>query len=250
MARSVADAAAILSVIAGSDSKDDSSVSVEVPNYLEQMTKGISSLKVGIDYEFALGSSDSETKAMLLRTIELIKSLGAEIIEIDMPDTTQAAISWSPMCAVETAIVHEETYLKFKEYYGPSFSKFIEMGQQLLATDYQKLMNYRHKFTKQINQVFEKVDLLILPVSAYAASLTNLSEKFSEDKELFKGIVRYTSPFNLTGHPTITLPGGFTQNGAPIGFQFVANYFAEELLIRAGWEVQKNTKWHKIHPDF
>lgn len=248
MARNVADAAILLQLIAGQDPNDVTTFEQVVPNYLEEMTKGIKGLRIGIDYDFILGKADADTQRVIRQVIETLKSLGAELIEIDMPDTTPAAINWAPLCAVETAVVHEQSFKQFKDQYSPSFSNFIEMGQNLLATEYLKLIQFRRDFKRKITAVFDQVDLLLMPVSAFSASLTDLSEKFSEDKDLFEGIVRYTTSFNLTGHPTITLPGGFTKVGTPIGFQFVAPHFQENLLVRAGGDFQKATNWHTVQP--
>lgn len=248
MARSVADAAVLLQLIAGQDRNDVTTFEQVVPNYLKEMAKGIKGLKIGIDYDFIFAKADADTQRVMRQVIETVKSLGAELIEMNMPDTTPAAINWAPLCAVETAVVHEQHYQQFKDQYGPSFSGFIEMGQKILATEYLKLLQFRRDFKHKITAVFDQVDLVLMPVSAFSASLTNLSDKFSEDKNLFEGIVRYTTAFNLTGHPTITLPGGFTQEGAPIGFQFVAPYFQEALLVRAGGDFQKVTDWHTVQP--
>jgi len=248
MARSVEDAAVLLEVIAGYDLNDKTTSNELVPNYLQEMIDGIKGLKIGVDYDFIFNKVDLDTKLVMQHVIETIKLLGAEIVEINMPDTKLAAANWAPLCAVETAVVHEKNYKKFKNNYGPSFSKFIEMGQSILATEYFKLTQFRCELKYKISSVFNEVDLLLMPVSAYSAAPTDLSEKFSEDKELFEGTVRFTSAFNLTGHPTLTLPGGFTKEGTPIGFQFVASYFQEGLLVRAGGDFQKATNWHKVQP--
>ncbi|MGQ1413849.1 amidase [Acinetobacter baumannii] len=248
MARSVEDVAVLLEIIAGYDLNDPTTSNEVVPNYLQEMVKGIKGLKIGVDHEFIFNKIDLDTKLVMEHVIETIRFLGAEIVEINMPDTKQAAANWAPLCAVETAVVHEKNYKKFKNNYGPSFSKFIEMGQGIIATEYFKLVQFRNELKYTISSVFDEVDLLLMPVSAYSALPTDLSEKFSEDKELFEGTVRFTSAFNLTGHPTLTLPGGFTRKGTPIGFQFVASYFQEELLVRAGSDFQKATSWHKAQP--
>jgi amidase len=59
---------------------------------------------------------------------------------------------------------------------------------------------------------------------------------------------RYTAPFDMTGHPTITLPGGFTDSGLPIGFQLIAADLCEATLVRAGVAFQGATSWHRRHP--
>lgn len=248
MARNVIDAAILLQVIAGDEPNNKTTSNELVPDYLEEITKGIKDLKIGIDYNFIFSKADNDTKQVMLQVIETVKSLGANLIEIHMPDTTAAAAHWVPLCAVETAVVHQENYKKYKSNYGPSFSKFIEMGKNISATEYLKSIQFRREFTELVSSIFKQVDLILMPVSAYSALPVDLSDKFSEDKELFEGVVRYTTAFNLTGHPTITLPGGFTEKGTPIGFQFAASNHQETLLIRAGADFQKVTNWHNFHP--
>jgi amidase len=81
------------------------------------------------------------------------------------------------------------------------------------------------------------------------ASPTNeLMATLAEDAELISGLLRFTCPFDMTGSPTITLPGGRTPAGLPIGFQLVARHFEEELLVRGGWQYQQATDWHRMHP--
>ena len=68
------------------------------------------------------------------------------------------------------------------------------------------------------------------------------------DPEMLSGMLRFTSPFNMSGNPTITLPCAFTAAGTPIGFQFVAPHLQEALLFRAGHAFQSATDWHRRHP--
>ena len=66
--------------------------------------------------------------------------------------------------------------------------------------------------------------------------------------ELTQALMRFTSPFNMSGSPTITLPSGFTSRGTPIAFQLVGWHFSEGLLVRAGRAYQRETDWHRKHP--
>jgi amidase len=65
---------------------------------------------------------------------------------------------------------------------------------------------------------------------------------------LIAGLLRFTCPFDMTGSPTITLPAGFTDSGAPVGFQFVGRHFDEARLVKAGDAFQRKTDWHQRHP--
>jgi amidase len=114
--------------------------------------------------------------------------------------------------------------------------------------DYQKMLLRRADFRGRVNSVFRNVDLVLAPVTAESGLTTRRMMQFGTDAALLAGTLRYTCPFDLTGHPTITLPGGFTESGAPIGFQFVAPHFNEAELVRAGWAYQQATNWHRRHP--
>ena len=96
--------------------------------------------------------------------------------------------------------------------------------------------------------LFETIDLLLIPATASASPTNAQMATLTEDPELISGLLRFTCPFDMTGSPTITLPGGFTEQGTPIGLQFVSRHFEEELLVRAGWAFQQATDWHQRHP--
>jgi amidase len=66
--------------------------------------------------------------------------------------------------------------------------------------------------------------------------------------EQLAALVRYTAPFDMSGHPTITLPAGFTVSGLPVAVQLVAGHLREDLLVRAGRAFQRQTDWHRRHP--
>ncbi|MNT76535.1 Glutamyl-tRNA(Gln) amidotransferase subunit A [compost metagenome] len=95
---------------------------------------------------------------------------------------------------------------------------------------------------------FEPIDLLLIPAIPFAAPTLERASQLGVDPELLAGMLRYTCPFDLTGSPTLTLPGGATEAGVPVAFQFVAPHFGEDLLVRAGWAFQRATDWHRRHP--
>jgi len=248
MTRSAADAGAILAAIAGPDPLDPTAVQLPVPDYLATMTRGLRGLRVGVDRAWTVDKVDAATRAMLLDAIRTVEALGATVIDVKFPDTVQAIDDWTPLCAVETAVAHEATYPSRKDAYGPGLAALIELGRSLSAMDYQKLALRRADFAGRVQAVFQALDLLIIPATSFAAPTVERMSKFGEDADLLSGMLRYTCPFDLTGSPTLTLPGGQTTDGAPIAFQFVAPHFGEHLLVQAGWAFQRATKWHRRHP--
>jgi Asp-tRNAAsn/Glu-tRNAGln amidotransferase A subunit and related amidases len=85
-------------------------------------------------------------------------------------------------------------------------------------------------------------------VHPYAPLSLAAVRTLGEQPALIAGLQRYTCPFNLTGHPTLTLPGGLSRQGLPIGFQLVAPHLGEAMLVRAGAAFQGATGWHRQHP--
>src|SRR5690606_23698923 len=91
------------------------------------------------------------------------------------------------------------------------------------------------------------VDLLLMPAVGHAGVTVERLNRF--DEEMFWSIMRFTAPFTMSGHPTLTLPSGFTDDGAPIGLQLTGRLFGEQPLLRAGRAYQGVTDWHRRRPD-
>jgi amidase len=249
MARSAADAAAILFAIAGADPLDPTASQRAVPDYLALMTKGLEGLRIGIDRAWAIDRVDADTRRALEGVLALVPQLGGTVVPVQFPDTDQAARDWAPLCAVETAIAHETTFPARREEYGPALAGLIDLGRQTNAMDHQRRLTRRADLRGRINTIFREVDLVLAPVTAPCALTPDEMTRLAGSPETETGIMGYTAPFDLSGHPTITLPGGFTEAGAPIGFQFVAAHFGETELFRAGWAYQSATDWHLRRPD-
>jgi len=249
MARSAADAAAILAVIAGADPQDPTAAQVPVSDYLAGMTCGIQSMRIGVDRAWAIDQVDGDTQTVMREALRVVQDLGASVVEIDFPDPAQLVLDWSPLCAVEAAVAHEATFPLRRSEYGAGLAGLLDLGHRISALDYQKMWLRRANFRGRVQALFTSVDLLLIPAFAFAAPTMQRMLTFGEDAELLSGMLRYTCPFDLSGNPTLTLPGGHTAAGAPVAFQFVAAPFAEQRLIQAGWAYQRVTAWHQRHPE-
>lgn len=248
MTRSAADAGAMLAAIAGADPQDPTAAQVPVPDYLALMTRGLAGLRVGVDRAWTVDFVDEATRKALLDAMRVVESLGATLVDLEFPDTTQAVADWVPLCAVETAVAHEATYPARKDEYGPGLAGLIELGRSLSACDYQKLALRRADFSGRVHALWQAVDLLLIPAMPFAAPSRAMMATLGEDAALLAGALRYTCPFDLSGSPTLTLPGGATADGVLVAIQFVAPNFREELLVQSGWAFQRATDWHRRHP--
>ncbi|MGJ4997079.1 amidase [Bradyrhizobium sp. HKCCYLS3077] len=249
MARSAADCGAMLGVIAGADPKDTTSVPLPVPDYFANLSGDLRGLTIGIDGRWTSEGTDNDASGVLAEALRVAADLGAEIKEISFPDPKAVIDDWFPLCGIEAAVAHEDTYPARKDEYGPGLAGLLDLGRQQSGMDYQKIVLRREAFRGAVRMLFETVDLLAVPAQAFAApSLTKMAA-LGEDASLIGGLLRFTCPFDMTGSPTVTLPGGFAANGGPVGFQFVGRHFDEASLVRAGDAFQRVTDWHKRHPE-
>lgn len=248
MARSAEDLAYILQAIAGRDDNDPTNSHHPVPDYLARLNESIKGLKIGLDRNWAIGLADKETAVVMNRALETFRDLGAEIVDITFPDDGQAVNDWVPLRAVESAVAHEEFYPSRADDFGPGLNEFMKLGRTLSAMDYQKLLLRRASLKGSVEKLFTQVDVILAPVTGIAGSTLEQMASFGLDDEQFMQILRYTCPFNMTGNPAMCVPGGFTSEGAPVGFQIVGNYFAEEKLIQVTQAWQSATDWHLQHP--
>ncbi len=248
MARSAIDVGIMLGVIAGSDPRDPTALRDPVPDYAAMAGRGARGLRIGVDARWNTDDVDTTTQAVLADAIAVFRHQGAAIVDVDFPDVTQTILDWAPQCAVETAVAHAATYPSRKSAYGPVLASVIEAGHALSGIDYQKILLRRMDLRGRVAALFDTIDLLLTPVHPFAPPTLAMIRTLGEQPELIVKLQRYTCPFNMTGHPTITLPGGFTTEGLPVAFQLVAGHLGEATLVRAGAAFQDATSWHRRHP--
>jgi amidase len=248
MTRSAIDCGAMLGVIAGADPKDTTAVPVPVPDYLAGLSGSLKGMTVGVDRRWTSEGSDEATLRALDEGLRVAAELGATIRDITFPDPQAVIDDWFPLCGIEAAVAHEQTYPSRRSEYGPGLAGLLDLGRAQSGLDYQKIVLRREAFRGAVRLLFEEVDMIAAPAMAFAAPTLAKMATLGEDTSLIGGLLRFTCPFDMTGSPTITLPSGTTSSGAPVAFQFVGRHFDEARLVHAGDAFQRVTDWHKRHP--
>jgi amidase len=246
LARSAADAAAMLGIIAGPDTLDPTAAQVAVPDYAAALDAGVDGLRIGVDHDWVSGNTDAETLAALNESLDVLQRCGATLIEVSVPDVTQMIWDWFPICAVQTARAHAATYPARKDEYGPALAALLETGNALSGIEYQEALLRRMDFSGRVQALLQTVDVLALPVLSFPAPTISRMQDITD--EIIAGIHRFTCPFNLSANPGIVLPNGFSAAGVPIVFQLIGRHFEEALLLTAGHAFQQATTWHQRHP--
>ncbi|HZH08267.1 MAG TPA: amidase family protein, partial [Lautropia sp.] len=205
--------------------------------------------RIGFDPRYIYDVSEADTTAVIDDARKVLADLGAKMSEIAMPSNTVTMYKeWAKFCGVETAVAHDKTYPSRASEYGPVLTDLIELGRNLSVLELMKIYHARLVFNGQLRKLFQDIDLLLVPVHPFGnPSAGQLDEVFNRPNGI-DDVLRFTAPFDMSGSPTITVPGGFTSRGLPVGFQLVGRHLDEALLVRAGHAYQGATDWHRRHP--
>lgn len=244
MARSAGDAAAILQVIAGSDPLDPTSLTDAVPDYLAQMGEGVAGMTIGIDWDYAARDIAPEIVSSLEAALAFFEQLGMTVREVRFPWRPEDGAAMRPLMGAEIAAAHADYFPAQADRYGPWLRAALEAYDRMDSMAVAQAYIARDRFRGHLRRFFEEVDFVLLP--ALGTPLPRWSEM---DAIAPEELMRFTSPFNLGGIPTISLPAGFSAEGVPIGIQLGGRWLAEPELIRAGAAFQTVTDFHLRHPD-
>lgn len=248
MCRSAADCGLMLGAIAGADPDDPTALQVAVPDYLAGDSRQLTGLRVGIDEAYVSNDVAPEVAAAVLQALRSLVALGATPVAVTMPAVDPVVDAWVPHCGIEAAVAHAATFPARRAEYGPMLADLLDVGLAQRATDYQRLLLTRAEFTGRMNAVMQQVDLLVTPVIPFGVpTLEQLAELRAQPGYRLR-LSRYTAPFDMSGHPTLTLPAGIARDQLPLGVQFVAGHLREDLLVRAGRAFQNSTAWHTRRP--
>jgi amidase len=246
IARSATDAAVILAAIAGPDDNDPTLLAEPPPDYVTATTGDVRGLRLGVDACWNSLDVDPIVRRVVGEAEAVFRDLGAEIVPAATPDVTQAVADWAPACALEAAFAHRETYPARASDYGPVLASVLDAGHAVSAFDYQAIRLRRMALQGRFERLFRTIDVLLLPVQPFAPLRLDEMQSFGAQPSLVAKLQRYTAPFDLTGHPTVTMPGGFSKAGLPIGLQLGGR--DEATLIRAAAAFQRQTSWHRGRP--
>ncbi len=256
-ARTVADAALVLEVIAGFDPRDSTSLDAPVPRYRDALTGDIKGLKVGLPHEYFAGEIDPEVRAALERTVAALRERGAEPIEITLPHTALALPAYyivAPAEASSNLARYDgirygtrvdapdllDVYRKTRGAgFGPEVKRRIMLGTYALRSGYydayyKKAQQIRTLIKRDFDKAFHHVDVVLTPTTPTAAFPFGAK---SSPLEMYAADV-FTLSCNLAGLPGISVPCGLTLQGLPIGAQLLGKPLGEMTLLRAAGVIE------------
>jgi aspartyl-tRNA(Asn)/glutamyl-tRNA(Gln) amidotransferase subunit A len=269
MTRSAEDAALLLQAMAGWDRRDSTSVDVPVPDYRQSLHDGLQGIRIGVPRSFLEAGLDAGVKQALEHALATYRHLGAELIDIELPNAHLAVPAYYVIAPAEASSNLsrydgvrfgwrceapqnlEDLYKRTRaEGFGEEVKRRILVGTYVLSAGYydayyRKAQQVRRLIRDDYDTAFRSVDLILAPTSPSAGF--RLGEKTTDPLSMYLADI-YTIAVNLAGLPAMTIPAGFDA-GLPVGLQLIGGAFQEGRLLNAAHQFQRATDWHKKLPD-
>ena len=253
LSRTVEDCAMTFQAIAGYDSMDPYTWNVPVPDYVGALDGELKNVRVGVLKEHMDHPQlHPEYAQAVVKAIGTLNDLGASVEEVSLPMALHSGAITSCLVDVEWTSRHRNTFTRKLGALDPNNRVRFFSGSLMPAQVYYKAQQLRALLRRQILELLDRVDVLVLPTSMTPApplsgDVPSVQGKDNASTRL-KGRIAFTCPFNLAGVPAITLPCGYTSTGLPLGLQIVGSPFAEELVLNVAHVYQQNTAWHTVKP--
>jgi len=269
MCHTAEDCAAMMNVMSGHDPKDSTSILREKENYLTSINDPIKGLKIGIPKEFFSDGLEPEIEKIIEQGINEYKKLGAEIVEISLPNNhlsipvyyviapAEASSNLSRYDGVRYGYRTKEyddlmeMYCKTREEgFGDEVKRRIMIGTYVLSAGYYdayylKAQKIRRLISEDFKKAFENCDVILGPSAPSVAF--PIGDKKEDPLKMYMQDV-YTISTNLAGLPGLSMPAGL-MNKLPVGIQLIGNYFSEAKLLNIANIFQMNTDWHNLSPE-
>ena len=245
LTRSVEDAAITLQVLAGHDPQDPASADVPVPDYRADLEKGVAGLRIGIPRAFFATAIGDDTPRWWRASIAPRRSCArrARMVEdIELPDYALFSAVGRVIMMAEAFAIHEaDMQTRLLDYGEITAGRFI-LGAAITAADFIHALRARRELTDAVNAALSRYDALL------TLSALNTAPRFDQPTDAMSSASPIqTIPFNVTGHPAMSVPIGLGANGLPIGVQIVGRAFDEAMVFRIGRAVEKLSGWESVN---
>ena len=259
LARTVEDAAILLTSMSGHDAKDSTSLPAEVPDFASFVGKSVKGLRVGVPKEYRAEGMPAEIEKLWADGVEWLKDAGCEIVDVSLPHTKYALPAYYIIAPAEASsnlarydgmryglrvdgATLDETYEATRAAgFGAEVRRRVLIGAYVLSAGYYdayylKALKVRRRIADDFDQAFAKVDALLTPTAPSAAF--GLGENASDPVAMYLNDV-FTVTVNLAGLPGLSLPAGLDAQGLPLGLQLIGRSLDEATLFQLGGALEK-----------
>jgi aspartyl-tRNA(Asn)/glutamyl-tRNA(Gln) amidotransferase subunit A len=243
LSRTVEDSAITLGILAGHDPADAASADVPVADYLGGLNKGVAGLRVGIPRAFfqAAPAVTHDVLAGIDRTADQLRQAGATVEDITLPDYALFAAAGRVIMMAEAFAIHaSDMRTRLLDYARLTADRFV-LGAAITAADYINALRARRELTDAVNAALSRYDVLL------TASALSTAPRFDAPVDAMSSASpMQTIPFNVTGHPAMSVPVGLASDGLPIGVQIVGRPFDEAMVFRVSRAIEVLSGWESV----
>lgn len=252
--KSAEDARLVLEWISGGDKYDSNAINTKFETRNSKQIQNLKNIKVGVPKEYFGEGLDSGVKEVIEKAIKKLEELGAEIVEVSLPNTKHGvAVYYIIMSSEVSSNLSRFDGIRFggtRDLFGDEPKRRIMLGTFALSSGYFedyfiKAAKVRTLIKKDFEEAFEKCDVIVGPVSPTVA--WNIGEKIDDPLKMYLSDA-YTIPASLAGIPGLSIPCGFSE-GLPVGLQILGPYMGEETILSVGEIYEKATDWKEEKPD-
>ena len=244
LARSAADCALMLQVMAGYDASDPTSVDLPVPDYASALTGSLEGVRIGVEREHHLGYAHAEPEAVAAfeASLRALEEAGASLVEVSIPHYEEAAFADLMVMVAEAGSYHMLDFRGRWDDYGRNLRKTLIWGMGFSAADYVQAQRVRTLAVKELADVMTSVDVIVHPTALMGAPTVEMANTSSwADWPIFTGYA------NAVGNPALSVPMGFSAD-LPVSLSIIGRPFEEATVLRVGDAYQRITDWHLQTP--
>lgn len=251
LTRTVEDAAQLLTVLAGADADDPTCETGAVPDFVAALALPVRGLRVGRPTRYFYDGADAGVLSCMEASLDVLRSLGATVVDVDPPDLSAAGAAWSIVATSEAAALHAKWLRTRPQDYSEQIRTRLAQGLAIPAHAYVDALRMRGPAVRGFcDAVFAKCDVLHAPVIGFATPTITESEVGGSPAMMavLGRITRLTRPISYLGLPALAVPVGFQPNGLPLAMQLIGRAFDESTLLALGHAYQRATDWHQRVP--
>jgi len=272
LTKTVKDSAILLEAIAGHDEKDSTSINTDLPMFGKNLTDdhSLAGMKLGLPKEYFVDGMDPEVEKAVRDAVEHCKNLGAEIVDVSLPNSKYAIAVYYIIATAEASANLArfdgirygmrldgknpiELYGKTRAAgFGPEVKRRIILGTYVLSSGYYdayylRAQKVRTLIRNDFIDAFKQCDAILAPVTPTPAY--KIGEKSDDPLKMYLDDI-LTTPVNLAGNCGLSVPCGFSSDGLPIGLQIIGDFFQEASILKVGHAYEQTTDWHRQRPVF
>ena len=240
----------IFAAMTGQDAQDESTVDRPLPVPQFSAEASLQGRKIGVPANFYFENLDPEVEAATRAALAEMEMLGAELVEVTVPDIEEFNLIARLIQIAEASSVHVNNLDSRREDYGDDQQTLLDQGRFVTAVDYLNAQRRRRQLNREFYELFDHLDALAAPaVAILPAKIGQTSvvvNGIEEDVRMM--ITRNARALNMTGLPLLSLPCGLSESGLPIGMQLVGPLFDEKSVLEIGHAYQLATDWHERRP--